>query len=180
MFIQSSKSSKKRKFDEEDVGVSGIIHPSKATGLGHLIPLLTDFSKNSQGNSLKISADDLHIDISATKSNNNISLHKIGINTSEAQRLRKRRQRRITRSKRRKEAALKKEAIELKKQLAESKNNDSRSSYESNSEKDSMDVDFMKDTKTFQNSNAGVEVVDNVILNEESETYVVDINNTRS
>ena len=76
MSIQSSESSKKREIDEEDVDVSGITDPSKATGLGHLIPLLTDFSKNSQGNSLKFSADDLHIEISATKSNNNLSLHK--------------------------------------------------------------------------------------------------------
>ena len=99
MSIQSSESSTKKKIDEEDVDVSGITDPSKATGLGHLIPLLTDFSKNSQGNSLKISADDLHIEISATKSNSCIK-------SSEVQRLRNRRQRRITRSKRRKEAAL--------------------------------------------------------------------------
>ena len=95
---------------------------------------------------------------------------------SEAQKIRKRRQRKLTRSKRRKEAALKKELVKLKKQLVESRNNDSRSSYDSNSEKDPMDFDSTKDTKTFQNSNAGVEDVDD--LNEEPETYVVDINNT--
>lgn len=133
--IQSSESSKKRKIDEEDVNLSGITDPSKATGLGHLIPLLTDFSKNSQGNSLKISADDFIIEISASNNNNNHSLHqKGGGNVSDAQKIRKHRQRKLTHSKRRKEAALKKQVLELQKQLAQSTKNDSRSSDDSHSE----------------------------------------------
>ena len=184
MSIQSSESSKKRKMNEEDIDLSGITDPSKGNNLGHLIPLLTEYSKNSQGNSLKISADDLTIEISASNNNNNQSQHQKGKKTiSDAQRIRKNRQRKITRSKRRKAAALhkqslEKQVLELKKQLAQSEKNDNRSSDDSHSEKDSMDVDSTKETKSITNSNTGSDDVDNDILNEQSENYVVDMNST--
>lgn len=41
-----------------------------------------------------------------------------------------------------------------------------------------MDVDSTKETKTFRNSNTGLEDVDNDILNEQSKSYVININNT--
>ena len=93
---------------------------------------------------------------------------------SDAQKLRKWRQRKSTRSKGRKEAGKQKELLELKTKLVELENNSSKTPNDSNCGKDSMNINSSKVTKCSQKLLDGDQGIDSVSKNPDLETYVVD------